>query len=137
MSNRDFSIDIAGMHYGLDSDEIDELERHYASKGEPLVTPEDYHRAFERRAFSVPLSAAMSATPAPDTPAAPEPSAPALSLHDLIIITDEADISALEKEPICKGYDRYERELAETRAAVARSREYIRYMMEKAARDVT
>ena len=43
---RDFRIDIAGIHYGLDSDEIDALEREYAAKGKPLVTLEDYRRAF-------------------------------------------------------------------------------------------
>lgn len=49
---RDFSIDIAGMYFGFDSDEIDALEQAYAKKGEPLVTEQDYRRAFERGLFN-------------------------------------------------------------------------------------
>lgn len=50
--HRDFSIDLAGIHYGLDSDEIDDLESHYARLGAPLVTMEDYRRAFDAYRFA-------------------------------------------------------------------------------------
>jgi hypothetical protein len=50
--HRDFSIDLAGIHYGLDSDEIDTLEEHYARLGAPLVTPADYRLAFDAYRFA-------------------------------------------------------------------------------------
>ncbi len=44
---RDFSIDLMGMDYGLDSDDIDRLERAYIAAGKPLSTKEDYIEAFK------------------------------------------------------------------------------------------
>lgn len=52
-ARRDFAIDLAGIHYGLDSDEIDELENHYARLGAPLVSMDDYRRAFDAYAFAM------------------------------------------------------------------------------------
>lgn len=51
-SHRDFAIDLAGIHYGLDSDEIDDMEEHYARLGAPLVTMEDYRAAFDAYRFA-------------------------------------------------------------------------------------
>ena len=48
---RDFSIDMMGIVYGLDSDDIDAMEEQWARNDKPLKEHVDYRRAFDHYAI--------------------------------------------------------------------------------------
>lgn len=52
MSKRNFAIDMMALGYGLDSDDVDKIERDCRARGVTLRTPDDWRIQFDLHALN-------------------------------------------------------------------------------------